>query len=653
MTLRCLLHRHPAWSRGLLGFAAVLAGSGLGLKAETVIIQSRVAIHAGDWSYAEDTGNWQNSSAQSSAPGLTGGVGSRFATTDGSAFTVYPVLEAGGTYHVEVTHGTSSNIPLDLMVGIQTVGGSGLPGTTAEFNQLPANAWRRVGTLVLDPGQTTPTITFTKLEGATGPANRFYMDAIRFVNAGDPCLQGPPELKTVNGPLAAGQTFVNVPGVDASATTVTAYADGTAIGSLTSGVVAGLNVVPTSPLVKGTQITTSQAAADGVHSCRPLTGPVVGGGPNPTVRISLSIKEDTTLAGPIGADAGTPSKPLFFLAASGPAAGFGTAPLDGKVIQTGSCWQTVTFLRGEDPLSPADPGYFWANAPAHSELQGDFGILDSIAFCLEDATDSGPYLVYLDNVMNGDVLIQGFEGTAVGTNALFMPPDFSGSTSPFLLAQAPGTISPSVCTVTNVNADTGTNALLVSWQYKDTFAGNWLRLVAQGPGTPNPQIDLRLPIRFRLLLLPVGETEAALSVALAPDQTVVRGGTATFSATATGTGPFTYSWSFQGNPLAGETSSTLSIANVQEANAGTYTVAVSNGACSTSASAELRVVTGPPGPLEVSFHGSAVTLTWPDGAVLQSTSSLSEVFSDVAGATSPFTVDPRIGTGPRFYRLRN
>jgi len=77
-------------------------------------------------------------------------------------------------------------------------------------------------------------------------------------------------------------------------------------------------------------------------------------------------------------------------------------------------------------------------------------------------------------------------------------------------------------------------------------------------------------------------------------QTVTAGGTATFSVIATGTTPFSYQWKAGSTDIAGATSATLTLANVQAANAGTYTVTVSNSAGSaTSAAATLTVNAAP------------------------------------------------------------
>jgi uncharacterized protein (TIGR02145 family) len=74
-------------------------------------------------------------------------------------------------------------------------------------------------------------------------------------------------------------------------------------------------------------------------------------------------------------------------------------------------------------------------------------------------------------------------------------------------------------------------------------------------------------------------------------QTVTAGQSVTFSVTATGTAPLSYQWYKDGTAISGATSASYSIANVQAANAGTYTVTASNGTLpnATSAGAVLTV----------------------------------------------------------------
>ncbi|MGH7989307.1 MAG: InlB B-repeat-containing protein [Limisphaerales bacterium] len=74
-------------------------------------------------------------------------------------------------------------------------------------------------------------------------------------------------------------------------------------------------------------------------------------------------------------------------------------------------------------------------------------------------------------------------------------------------------------------------------------------------------------------------------------QTVNVGSSATFSVAASGTAPMTYQWLFNGGNMTGQTSSTLNLSQVQQSQAGKYSVIVSNVAgTATSATAVLSVL---------------------------------------------------------------
>jgi len=89
---------------------------------------------------------------------------------------------------------------------------------------------------------------------------------------------------------------------------------------------------------------------------------------------------------------------------------------------------------------------------------------------------------------------------------------------------------------------------------------------------------------------------------LTPPQnlTVSTGVTVTFSVAATGSPTLTYQWKFGGNNLAGATTSSLSVTNVQQADQGDYTVSISNAVGAlTSPAAHLTVLSGTPSPLQL------------------------------------------------------
>ncbi len=78
-------------------------------------------------------------------------------------------------------------------------------------------------------------------------------------------------------------------------------------------------------------------------------------------------------------------------------------------------------------------------------------------------------------------------------------------------------------------------------------------------------------------------------------QTMLLGATVTFSVAAIGTPPLTYQWQLNSNNIPGATGSALVLTNVQFADAGAYSVIVSNLAgTATSSSAVLTVVAVPP-----------------------------------------------------------
>jgi sugar lactone lactonase YvrE len=108
------------------------------------------------------------------------------------------------------------------------------------------------------------------------------------------------------------------------------------------------------------------------------------------------------------------------------------------------------------------------------------------------------------------------------------------------------------------------------------------------------------------------------------NQTVVVGGTATFSVTAGGTPSPGYQWNFNGtNLLAGATNTSLTLTNVQTTNTGNYSVVVANVAGSvTSSNATLTVV-----PLLITTQPQSQTVAVGSNAT----------FSVTVSGTGPFT----------------
>lgn len=145
--------------------------------------------------YVED-GNWNNSTAKSTAPGLTG-LGSRYimydlpnSGTDNATFV--PEISAPGLYEVFVTWGTGANC-FDALYTIQHQDGQ----TTLLIDQIPegvpdanANTWVSLGQYWFDAGQSSATASVNVSEetvsGKPHPSwnQRVYADAARWVFIG-------------------------------------------------------------------------------------------------------------------------------------------------------------------------------------------------------------------------------------------------------------------------------------------------------------------------------------------------------------------------------------------------------------------------------------------------------------------------------------
>jgi hypothetical protein len=124
----------------------------------------------------------------------------------------------------------------------------------------------------------------------------------------------------------------------------------------------------------------------------------------------------------------------------------------------------------------------------------------------------------------------------------------------------------------------------------------------------------------------LGLLAAAPAIQTQPQsQTVTAGSNVQFSVTASGRPAVNYQWSFNGTAISGATSSSYSLSNAQSANAGVYTIAVSNVMGSkTSNAATLTVnvatpttsVPGDPGSSGGGGGGGGAPSEWFCGALL-------------------------------------
>ena len=632
-----------------------------GFGADVFYIQARLTngippanTKCGDPPYREVAGSWSDTGSRSSLDPLPG-TGARFGWANTCQLMLIPTnCLPGGVYQLDTAH-IGINASPDLIVSVTYSNCTGGVTSTDAFQNKYANVWKTIGrfTNTAPEGQ-FPGITFTYLSGTIASSGgRWYSDCFQFTDCTDPCVDALPQLPTVSGPLAEGQTWVDVPGVDTNrATGVHVFADGVEIGSLDITEPQPIYRVDTTvSLMTGQRITAGQHDGSEILSCRPLVGQLVGGGANPKIRVCITIRQNTTLTGPIGADGGTATAPLKFLGATNAMPGM-MAPMGAKLFSPSTCWQTAYFVRGDDPI------WCWAQLDGQNTntLLGNFGVLESIDFAIEDATNTGPFNIYIDNVKNGQTVIQDFEGVAEGQEeVLFRRPVFSGSTSPFLLS------APDISRVTSENADASTLSELISFQFRDVNPASWVRLITQGNTTPNPQVDLNQPITFRMLLLPVGETVGLPDMNLTgPDsQTVPSGTDVTLSVIASGPAPFTYVWYKGSEVLPDQTDPNLLLPQVTPQDTGDYCVQVTGGCGTVTRCATLTILEAP--RLEISYDSSMgmITLFIPTlnriRYVLEYKDDLNAAewtyATTVIGDGSKQSVNTSMTPGNRFYRV--
>ena len=215
---------------------------------------------------------------------------------------------------------------------------------------------------------------------------------------------------------------------------------------------------------------------------------------------------------------------------------------------------------------------------------------NSLSLIAVQTTDSGLYSVIVTNIA-GAV-------TSSATLTVLTPPSIT--TQPVGLTNGLGT------TASFTTAASGSSTLTYQWQLNGVNLANNARVT--GVTTTNLTITGLLATdagNYALVASnPVGSatsTAAALTVIAPPsvtippaNQTVAVGANPVFSVTATGTAPLSYQWQVGSTPIAGATTSSLSLTGVQLTDGGTYSVTITNLIGSTNSSATLTVLT-PPG----------------------------------------------------------
>ncbi len=147
-------------------------------------------------------------------------------------------------------------------------------------------------------------------------------------------------------------------------------------------------------------------------------------------------------------------------------------------------------------------------------------------------------------------------------------------------------------------------------------------------------------------------------------QSASAGETVTFAAGASGTSAVGYQWFFDGTNIAGATSSTLVLTNVQPAQSGTYYVVVSNASGTITSSNAVLTVTGSftaPQLIDLKYAGQTLSVSVMSQAGAVYAFEYKNALTDAAwtpvqttpgtGGLLPFT-DPGPLPKMRFYRIR-
>jgi len=142
----------------------------------------------------------------------------------------------------------------------------------------------------------------------------------------------------------------------------------------------------------------------------------------------------------------------------------------------------------------------------------------------------------------------------------------------------------------------------------------------------------------------------------ATNSITLAGRSLSLSATVAGSGPLKYQWKFNGAPIAGATSPTLSLKNVKASQSGIYTLTVANAAGSTNASAALTVMTSPAATLSAANRAEDGSFSFQVSGVpgykyvIEASTDLAN-WSSIKTNTAPFTfTDNSPDAAQKFYR---
>jgi hypothetical protein len=277
----------------------------------------------------------------------------------------------------------------------------------------------------------------------------------------------------------------------------------------------------------------------------------------------------TSSFGPVPVFSGTVSYTVATLPGGQPVP---PAVINAPASRTNSSGTTATFTvttTGTDPLS-----YQWLQnqAPLANSGRISGATASTLAISNLQPADAGSYTVVVTNIVGAVT-----SAVAVLTVAVVVPPTIT--TQPLSQTATQGT------SVTFTVAASGTAPFSYQWKLNNAgisgaTASSYTRSSVQltDAGSYSAVVSN--------LAASATSSNATLTVTIPPtpptitgqpqNQTINQGGSATFTVAANGTPPLSYKWSRYGTNLPGATGSSYTRGNAQPADAGPYSVVVSN-----------------------------------------------------------------------------
>ncbi len=283
---------------------------------------------------------------------------------------------------------------------------------------------------------------------------------------------------------------------------------------------------------------------------------------------------------------------------------------------------------------------------------------------------SGPY-TNIPDATNASLVISGVSATNVGyyqimiTNAsgsISYPASLTLATPPVITSPPADEVLPAGGTASFAVTATGTGPLMYQWLFNGTNLDGATQATLTLTNISDDDAGEYMVVVTNIA--GAASNSAALSLALPPtidpplaNLTILAGQDASFNVTASGTGPLTYQWTFNGTNVLAETDATLSLNNVSLDQAGIYSVIVTNLAGVASNSATLSVYASATATLSAlsSFSGGQFQFTVSGvpgfNYVIQASTNFID-WEPLITNTSPFTLtdDDTTNFPARFYR---